>query len=1406
MESKKPSIGLVIASGLLLAVFTVSTIIIPDVSKQEANIFSAIKNLFTREKESLTMPEAKPTTGGENQGSFMYEIAEGNLIHVRFKTEDVASLGISPSIAKLPSSVKSIASKYNVISVARTLNPKNTDSSLARWYTFTFPNPDKAFSFYRELKKTNAVEFVERDMLGSYDFTPQDEFYLPNSGQSLWALEMINAQDLWDAIPNPGEGVTVAVIDSGYSNSGSLDNPLTHADLVGSEWVNEDEIPGNGIDDDGNGYIDDRFGASSSVNIGPFWEDHTGHGTHIGGTIAAQTNEIGLPGVAFESKIMPFKVGNGSSFPLTQALQGIVYAVDNGADIINTSWGGNYYQLTADTVEYAEENNKLIVASAGNDDGVDACLKTPAGSEYAVAVSALKADGIIPGYSNIGTKIDISAPGGLNLISNAYEPASIKVLSTLSHWPNLVVQELIEDSFGELYLAKSGTSMAAPHVAAAAAIIKQLRPNWNTEELRSGLRFITDSVNNPFHQGYGHGKLNLAKILELPETIPVADLYSPRNCESLAGDVPLVLSSYLSLGQINATRIEIASGASVTEDEFETIFETENEYMNEVGYVFDSTTLPDGFYALRVSAITDEFPNGEIHDRNAIAIDNTFITSPEDHEDFYGQQNQFISITGGVNPSASLYRLSYYFESIDIPNNTPATVIFEGTPADVSGDLLAEWNIESLASGMYKIILETFTEDMTFLGDDSVVVVIDNDLINASWPKEYQLEGYPVYSEAGQHKMLSPKIVDVTGDGFNEIVFGDEVYDKNGDPLPGWGLDARISPTTPAIADIDGDGDLEIFTKSHPNQQWNNQPAHIRSRNGDGSLNWSFEVVCWDEPACEDESVTRIPYTVVDDLNGDGNFEVIFVARADEFSYKLFILDALTGALVSETVLPEQNLIGFSYFYSVGDVIENGDGNLEIVLLFHDYEYSAAAPDTVSMYSIDAEQIGSFEVPSRSGAYPQLYKMDGDNLYDIVLGSSVYNGLGEKIDESEEFLNQFNFASFVTYSGNNNEELRIHRYIPYGLIRHYVGGIFLDVVTYLGDLLHSERFLGTEEVPEQGFLWNHQKSQIVGGIDSLSGITNLIVPAQVFYPSEDNYNGTASLRIVKALEGDSNLFLPKWNVNAYRYRIPTATPFLGQLDEDTALEIAYNGEYALYVWDTDLKLDIEETWNQFQANLQNTGRIEVETPVDIPEGLCEYDLNSDGLINVIDLGLLLTMFSLPANNAPEMDFNGDGFINTADVLMMIQYIGTSCIQVDVNDDGAGGGGFTSNGGIPHSLTDHEPTPIVSGGKKPTVNVEYALSLPKTISRINQTYNYFVSVENTGAEKITNLQIEKITPDNSNILKAFSNTYGVSIRDKVLLIPNLEPKQKVIMYSQMRLNDEECQIETNKSVQSFDLCQ
>lgn len=284
---------------------------------------------------------------------------------------------------------------------------------------------------------------------GEADSLPPVPYF---GGANDWNLNAINAPEAW-AADVTGTGVVVAVLDTGVD--------YYHSELFDNIWSNEGEIPYNGVDDDGNGYVDDHRGWDFAYGDNrPY--DMEGHGTHVAGTIAAANDGRGSTGVAHDAEIMPVQVldaeGSGSQSALSN---GIRYAVDNGADIINLSLGGGYNRTVRNAVRYAESHGVLIVAASGND--------SSSAPDYPARHAAA--------FSNV---ISVGA-------HTRYDQRSY--FSNRVGWSGAVQVDAPGSSIYSTtprgrYDTYSGTSMAAPHVAGLAGLILSANPNLNPSEVR----------------------------------------------------------------------------------------------------------------------------------------------------------------------------------------------------------------------------------------------------------------------------------------------------------------------------------------------------------------------------------------------------------------------------------------------------------------------------------------------------------------------------------------------------------------------------------------------------------------------------------------------------------------------------------------------------------------------------------------------------------------------------------------------------------------------------------------------------------------------------------------------------------------------------------------------------------
>jgi subtilisin family serine protease len=264
-----------------------------------------------------------------------------------------------------------------------------------------------------------------------------------------WGNNAVNAPEAW-ARGYTGKDITVAVIDSGVD--------INHSDLNDNIWRNVSEIVGNGIDDDGNGYIDDINGWNTGLNNNNILPIDT-HGTHVAGTIAGENNGTGVTGVAYNSDIMAIRVFDNATD--ANVAQGIRYAVDNGARVINMSLGGYFYTPEIlDALAYAASRNVIAVIAAGNESQSQPSYPARFATEYGISVGAININGNITYFSNrAGNNPDI-----LHVVAPGQD-----IKSTIP---------------GNSYASYPGTSMAAPHVAGVVALMLDANPHLSHTQVR----------------------------------------------------------------------------------------------------------------------------------------------------------------------------------------------------------------------------------------------------------------------------------------------------------------------------------------------------------------------------------------------------------------------------------------------------------------------------------------------------------------------------------------------------------------------------------------------------------------------------------------------------------------------------------------------------------------------------------------------------------------------------------------------------------------------------------------------------------------------------------------------------------------------------------------------------------
>ncbi len=331
--------------------------------------------------------------------------------------------------------------------------------------------------------ETHAVPVLASRLMGSDVIVEPDDSLF--SAQTY--LRHMRLPEAWDIVKGEDGAppVVIAITDLG--------GDWRHEDLLANVWTNANEIPGNGIDDDNNGFIDDVHGVNllnrDDADNDPYTPGGIPHGTHVAGAASAVTdNSAGVAGAAWNARVMH----------ISGLYAGILYAAANGADIINASWGTIGFigggRTEAQVLDLATEMGALVVTSAGNDGrNIDDFAYYPSGHPRVLTVGATAKDSRIKaGFSNYGKGVDVFAPG-------------VDIITTVPD--------------GEYTLSVDGTSYASPLVSGVAALVKTRYPDISPDALREQIRLSSENMDaeNPGYAGLlGRGYVNAEAALQTP--------------------------------------------------------------------------------------------------------------------------------------------------------------------------------------------------------------------------------------------------------------------------------------------------------------------------------------------------------------------------------------------------------------------------------------------------------------------------------------------------------------------------------------------------------------------------------------------------------------------------------------------------------------------------------------------------------------------------------------------------------------------------------------------------------------------------------------------------------------------------------------------------------------------------
>ena len=476
------------------------------------------------------------------------------------------------------------------------LTPAGQHPRLRRSYLIRFPAAWALEPLLQRYARHSAIEAVEMNRLNRpcAETVPND----PNYGEQ-WNLALMNMPQAW-GVEQGSPAVTVAVVDGGVD--------MQHPEFRSQLWRNVGEIPRNGIDDDGNGYVDDingwDFSDAPTLPGSGDWtvrdnepEDERGHGTYVSGVIAAAANNgIGIAGIAWRCRLMPlraeFKYGGGAYLQNDDVAAAIVYAADNGARVINMSLGDTVNAfIIEDAIAYAYARGCVLIAAAGNKGAVGSWY--PAGLKTVISVAGVEQDRQLYTDSNFGATIDIAAPGA-------------EILST--------------DLNGGYQRNLSGTSMAAAHVSGVAALVLSANPDYTHAEVQETListakpLFISGLVGAGLVDAYGALTASTELIAQID-----AHQRSPQTTEfSNIEEIEI----FGSAGGVGFTEYSLAYGIGEVPDLWFPLGTVQTKpRFNVCLYKWDTSGLSEGRYTVRLSV---KSKGGDIkRDRTVVEVNRT---------------------------------------------------------------------------------------------------------------------------------------------------------------------------------------------------------------------------------------------------------------------------------------------------------------------------------------------------------------------------------------------------------------------------------------------------------------------------------------------------------------------------------------------------------------------------------------------------------------------------------------------------------------------------------------------------------------------------------------------------------------------------------------------------------------
>ena len=1029
---------------------------------------------YTRDADGKMYPQENETVSAYARGELIVKFTADSQID----SEQKALAYLQSKTTYQPTSAVRIASTAI----------KNDTLGLNRTYVLQSPDTEiDLIDIAKKIGLDSKIEFAEPNYLNYITITPNDanfsnQWALNNTGQTGGTHDDdIDAPEAWD-IQEGNSNITIAVVDTGVD--------YNHDDLANNMLPGYDFVDLTGMSELSSCADDDCLAEDNDPM------DSHGHGTHVSGIIAAESNNsVGIAGVCPHCSIMPVRAGwkttsGGGALFNTDVDQAIRYAVDNDADIINMSIGGSESSLIQQAIQYAHNQGVILVAAAGNNN--TQYKSYPAGYENVIAVSATDHNDQKANFSNYGSWVDVAAPG-------------VNILSTVPH---------------HAYAAMSGTSMATPHVSGLVGLLLSNNP-----------AFSSDDISTILHTGIN----------------------------------ALASATYAGTGRVNA---------------------------------YDDLLI--------TSVVT------------------TKLSSSLDDKVF--NQNFEQDITGTVSGTEFAHYSLYYGQGAYPTSWTP---IAEQITTQVTNGVLGTLDTTDLEDGYFytiKLVAENshgaHTVDMVNVR--KIFTNISSDI------------GELIYSlaDSNEYFTTTPLVVDIDNDGNKDYIVGSGnltafaaaglyVFNQEGNDIGSFPFKSVGGYYgSPAVADLDGNGDLEIIVAS--------QNGNLYAFNHDGSVFFVREGII---ALGGSGGVENIASPVISDLDNDGDVEIIILGKQQGAQMR-FILNS-DGSNYLAPVSSHNNSI-LDGTPAVGNIY--GDANKEIAYTSSSY---LDLYNEVHVIGLNNQNNNGFPT---QGDWPYF-------SFPHMSSISLWDGVNEEDDHSELF---FGFAGEV-YSLSNTAE-GLSDAFPLGsansltmaqpIITDLEGDGIMEMIYTQGGIY----VWSLADALNPIFKFYVSSSNFVGPYGAIDGaiVGDITGNGQQEIIVRDSYPST----YIYAFDATGNLVPSYPKTTGHPYGI---TPLYEDVESDGWANVISTAGGNLYNLN-HIGVPPLSSWPKWYHDNQNTNNVDQSSYV------CgNIDNDAMGAVNIADLTWFINFIWKGGPQPPDLrtaniDGDQEGALNVADLVWLVNYL------------------------------------------------------------------------------------------------------------------------------------------------------